>query len=64
MTDPAHAVGGGKPPDRDDSAIIEAGLAAVKEWEAEHGPISEEVLAWADKVLDGILHSSKDPSDR
>lgn len=31
---------------------IEAGLAGVAEWEAEHGPLSAEVLAEADAVLD------------
>ncbi len=37
---------------RDDAAIIEAGLAAVAEWEAENGPFTEEEIAWADAVLD------------
>jgi hypothetical protein len=31
---------------------IEEGLAAVAEWEAEHGPLSAEDLAAADAVLD------------
>jgi hypothetical protein len=31
---------------------IEKGLAAVAEWEAEHGPLSAEDLAAADAVLD------------
>jgi hypothetical protein len=31
---------------------IEDGLAAVAEWEAEHGPLSEQDLAAADAVLD------------
>jgi nucleotide-binding universal stress UspA family protein len=31
---------------------IEDGLAAVAEWEAENGPLSPEVLAAADAVLD------------
>ena len=30
---------------------IERGLAAVAEWKAEHGPFSEEEIAWADSVL-------------
>jgi hypothetical protein len=31
---------------------IEDGLAAVAEWEAEHGPLSAEDLAAADAILD------------
>ena len=30
---------------------IEDGLAAVREWEEEHGGLSAEELAWADKVI-------------
>ncbi|WP_420437024.1 hypothetical protein [Candidatus Poriferisodalis sp.] len=30
---------------------IEDGLAAVREWEAEHGELSVEELAWADQVI-------------
>jgi hypothetical protein len=38
---------------------IDKGLAAVAEWEAEHGPLSAEDLAAADAVLDaaGISYS-------
>lgn len=32
--------------------LMEQGLAAVAEWEAEHGELSAEELAWADSVLD------------
>ena len=32
--------------------VIEEGLAAVAEWEAEHGAFTEDELAWADAVLD------------
>lgn len=32
--------------------LIERGLAGVAEWEAEHGELSGEELAWADSVLD------------
>lgn len=35
-----------------EAAAIEAGLRAVREWEAEAGPISSEALADADAVLD------------
>jgi hypothetical protein len=35
-----------------DAAAIEAGLQAVAEYEAENGKLSEEGLAWADKILD------------
>ena len=57
----ASAVGDGDSPARDDAAIIKAGLAAVEEWEAEHGPLSDEVLAWADRVFDEAFGSSKEP---
>ena len=30
---------------------IEQGLAAVAEWEAENGPISEDAQRWADDVM-------------
>lgn len=33
--------------------IVEAGLAGVREWEAEHGELVPEELAWADDILDG-----------
>ena len=36
----------------EDAAIIEAGLADMKEWEAEYGAFTEEEIAWADEVLD------------
>jgi hypothetical protein len=32
---------------------IEEGLAAVADWEAEHGPFTAEELAAADAILDG-----------
>jgi uncharacterized protein YaeQ len=32
--------------------LLEAGLAAVAEWEAEHGALTADELAWADSVLD------------
>lgn len=34
--------------------LVEAGLAAVGEWEAEHDSLTTEELAWADSVLDGV----------
>lgn len=34
---------------------IDDGLAAVHEYEAEHGPISEEARAWARAVGDELL---------
>ena len=33
--------------------VLETGLAAVREWEHEHGELTPEELAWADAVLDG-----------
>ena len=32
--------------------VLEAGLDAVREWEAEHGELSADELTWADGVLD------------
>lgn len=32
--------------------LIEGGLAAVAEWEAENGAFTDEELAWADSVLE------------
>jgi hypothetical protein len=37
---------------------IEDGLAAVAEWEAEHGPLTAEELAAADAVLDAARKTS------
>jgi hypothetical protein len=37
---------------------IEDGLAAVAEWEAEHGPLPAEELAAADAVLDAARKTS------
>ena len=31
--------------------LIEGGLAAMAEWEAEYGPPGEEAVAWADAAL-------------
>ncbi|RPI60133.1 MAG: hypothetical protein EHM50_07970 [Lysobacterales bacterium] len=36
----------------ENALAIEDGLAAVAEWEAEHGPLSGEDLAAADAILD------------
>ncbi len=33
--------------------VVEAGLAGVREWEAEHGELAPDELAWADEVLNG-----------
>ena len=33
--------------------VIEAGLAGVRAWEAEHGELTSEELAWADDILEG-----------
>lgn len=32
--------------------VLEAGLAEVEAWEAEHGELRAEDLAWADSILD------------
>jgi len=34
-----------------EALAIEDGLAAMGEWEAEEGPISDEAIAWADAAL-------------
>lgn len=47
-----NVVGDGSSRAPDDAEIIKAGLAAVKEWEAEHGAFTEEEIAWANDVLD------------
>ncbi|WP_419551795.1 hypothetical protein [Candidatus Poriferisodalis sp.] len=36
---------------------VEDGLAAVREWEKEHGELSPEELMWADKVVDSVKSS-------
>lgn len=33
--------------------VLEAGLAGVAAWEAEHGELTAEELAWADSILAG-----------
>ena len=33
--------------------LVERGLNAVRAWEAEHGALTAEELAWADSVLSG-----------
>lgn len=38
--------------------LVEAGLDGVAEWEAEHGELTDEELAWADSILD------RAPADR
>ena len=52
QSESANSTGDSVSPVRDDAAIIKAGLAAVAEWEAEHGPFTEEEIAWANEVLD------------
>lgn len=44
--------------------LVEAGLAAVQEWEAEQGALTSEELAWADSVLDDVGHDRPAPPDR
>lgn len=34
--------------------LVEEGLDAVKVWEAEHGELTTDELAWAGRVLDGL----------
>lgn len=41
---------------------IEAGLDAVREWEADHGALTAKELADADKVLDRALRSTRQAS--
>ena len=38
---------------------IEAGLDAVREWEAEHGELTADELAAADKLLDRVLQDAR-----
>ncbi len=37
----------------DRALVLESGLDGVAAWEAEHGELSAEELAWADSILDG-----------
>ena len=37
--------------------VAERGLAGVREWEAEHGELSPDELAWADSVLDAAARA-------
>lgn len=39
--------------------VIEAGLDAVREWEADHGLLTAEELAAADVLLDRVLGSAR-----
>lgn len=41
---------------------IERGLAAVREWEADNGAITEEERAEADAIVDSLLGRSVSPS--
>ncbi len=38
---------------------IEAGLDAVREWEADHGQLTAEELAAADTLLDRVLDAAR-----
>jgi len=38
---------------------IEAGLGAVRDWEKEHGELTAEELAAADKILDRVLRDAR-----
>jgi predicted transcriptional regulator len=38
---------------------IEAGLDAVREWEADHGELTAEELAAADRLLDRVLETAR-----
>jgi hypothetical protein len=38
---------------------IEAGLDAVRDWEADHGPLTADELAAADDLLDRVLDASR-----
>jgi len=40
--------------------IVETGLAAVAEWEADHGALASGELAWADSVLDALGQPAAD----
>jgi hypothetical protein len=42
---------------------LRRGLEAVADWEAEHGPIPAEDLAWADRMLDRALDPASYEAD-
>ena len=46
-------------------SLIERGLAAMDEWEAEHGPITDDELAEADRLLEEAIAvaRAKDAAD-
>lgn len=41
------------------SSTLEAGVAAVRAWELEHGELTANELDAADKVLDRVLRAAK-----
>lgn len=47
-------VGGEQEAERRRVALVEDGLAAVAEWEAEHGPLTDAERASADRQLDQL----------
>ncbi|HEX6418581.1 MAG TPA: hypothetical protein VFZ77_08785 [Acidimicrobiales bacterium] len=42
----------------ENALAIEAGLDAVREWEAEHGALTADELAAADRTLDRVIASA------
>lgn len=42
----------------ENALAIEAGLAAVREWETEHGALTPDELAAADQMLDRVIASA------
>jgi hypothetical protein len=36
-----------------EALVLENGLAGVRAWEADHGELTHEELAWADAIIDG-----------
>lgn len=43
----------------ENALAVEAGLDAVRDWEADHGELSEAELAEADAVLDQVLQARR-----
>lgn len=46
----------------ENTLAVEAGLGAVREWEADHGALTAEELAAADSLLDRVLGATRQAS--
>ncbi len=42
----------------ENALAVEDGLAAVRDWEADHGALTADELAAADRLLDRVIHAA------